>query len=54
MPLNMLYWLLMILWFIFSAGNIFRPAPYFLWGGNLLMFILFLLIGLRIFGSPIT
>ena len=49
------YWILIFLWLIFGLwsnwpvqGNGFRTI-----GGNILQFILFVLIGLQIFGKPI-
>lgn len=58
-PIGLLYWLLVILWLIFGlwtgwpvavagAPNNWRPI-----GGNLLIFVLFCLIGLALFGFPI-
>lgn len=53
MPIGLLFWFLMILWFLlglywhraeFSAGN------YGIFGGNLLLFILLFLLGWRVFG----
>lgn len=56
-PIGLLYWLLVILWLIFGlwsgwpvapAGSNWRPL-----GGSLLIFVLFVLIGLQLFGFPI-
>jgi len=57
-PIGLLYWLLVILWLIFGLwsgwpavtpdGRAWRPI-----GGSLLIFVLFVLIGLRLFGFPI-
>jgi len=56
MPIGLVFWMLMIIWFIFgvysnradlSAGN---------WGvagGNLLQFVLFFLLGWKVFGFVI-
>lgn len=53
MPIGILYWMLMILWFIFglywnradlSGGN------YGVMGGNLMLFILLFIIGWKMFG----
>lgn len=55
-PIGLLYWLLVILWLIFGlwsgwpAGNTAGWRPI---GGNLLIFTLFVLIGLKLFGFPI-
>lgn len=56
-PIGLLYWLLVILWLIFGlwsgwpiAGN---PNGWRPMGGSLLIFVLFVLIGLELFGFPI-
>ena len=56
MTLDVWYWLLMAIWLLRGLWAEYTPGqPYPLGraGGYLLMFLLFLLIGLRIFGSPI-
>jgi hypothetical protein len=56
-PIGLLYWLLLILWLIFGAWAYWpaagTPAGWRPIGGNLLMFVLFVLIGLELFGFPI-
>lgn len=56
MPIGILFWVLMVLWFLFGlywnstefkAGN-FGPL-----GGNLLLFVLLFLIGWKLFGFVI-
>lgn len=54
MTLQLLYWILLLLWLVFglwsnppSAGN-WRPA-----GGSVLLFLLFLIIGWAVFGAPV-
>lgn len=56
-PIGLLYWLLVILWLIFGlwsgwsvAGS---PGGWRPMGGSLLIFVLFVLIGLELFGFPI-
>jgi len=45
----------MALWLLFSGWrNFSTPANPFPWGGTLLEFLLFLLIGFKLFGSPIA
>ena len=57
MPLSLAYWILMFFWVLFSvwwgwrtdaAG---RPTVA---GSGLLLFLLFLIIGLKLFGATIT
>ena len=53
MPIGLLYWMLMILWFLFGLywnGPEFKAGNYGAFGGNLLLFILLFLLGWRVFG----
>ena len=51
MSIGFLFWLLMVLWLIFSLwGGAGRRASA---GGNLLLFALFFLVGWKVFGFPI-
>lgn len=50
MSLGLAFYILMLLWLVAAwPGNSWGPP----WGGNLLLFILFLLLGWRVFGAPI-
>ncbi len=54
MPLAYIFWMLMILWVIFGVGYpwaVPTPNPYVVRGGNVLLFVLLLLLGLQAFGS---
>lgn len=53
MSYALLYWILMILWLIFGIIPEPAGAKYWRFGGNLLMFILLLLLGIHSFGWPI-
>ncbi len=56
MPIGFLFWLLMILWFVFGIGGQWYEGPnrrYVLAGGAFLIFILFFLIGWKLFGFVI-
>ena len=57
MTIGFLFWLLMILWFVFGAwhGTVVMGTPpgRYVIVGNLLVFILFLLLGIHAFGWPI-
>ena len=58
MSFQLLYWVLMLLWLVLglwagwppagSPGPAFRPL-----GGTLLLFILLVILGWRVFGSPV-
>lgn len=54
MSLSFLYWLLMVLWFVFGAIFVWPFGySYGFVGGNLILFVLLVLLGLQVFGSPI-
>jgi len=54
MPIGMLFWMLMILWFVFGlwwnwpSSN--EPRGFGPIGGNLLLFILLFMLGWKVFG----
>ena len=51
-PISYFYWFLLFIWLIFGPGYGFvvdTPNPRIVRGGNVLLFVLFLLIGLKIF-----
>lgn len=54
MPIGMIFWLLMILWFIFGLYWNWpaQPGPsgFGGLGGHLLLFILFFIVGWKLFG----
>ncbi len=51
MPMGLMFWILMLIWLVFSLWSSW--PNHVLVGGNLLVFILFLLLGWHAFGSPI-
>lgn len=55
MPIAYIYWMLMILWVIFGIYPfvVTTPNQRIISGGNLLTFVLLVLIGLKLFGSAI-
>lgn len=57
MTIGVLFWILMLLWLLFGLYTSWSASPgrpgYVLIGGHLLTFILFFLIGWRIFGPPV-
>lgn len=57
MTYSLLYWILMLFWLVFGlwssypvAGTPWRPQMI---GGTLLQFVLFVLIGVKLFGAPL-
>jgi O-antigen ligase len=51
MSLGLAFWILMLLWLVFGM---WRSWPdHYIVGGNLLLFILLLLLGWKAFGPPI-
>lgn len=53
MTFALAFWILMFLWLIFGFWGWYRPMPNFWYGHGLFLFILFLLIGWKIFGQPL-
>ncbi len=51
MSFGLMYWILMLLWFVFGLWSSW-PNHYVV-GGNLLLFILLLLLGWKVFGAPV-
>ena len=51
MTFGLAFWILMLLWLVF---NLWQNWPNQLAvGGNLLLFILFVLLGWKVFGAPV-
>ena len=55
MTFALAYWILMFIWLIFGFWSNWPIGPNnrFVLGGTVLQFILFVLIGLQLFGEPI-
>lgn len=54
MSFALVYWILMLLWFVFGlAPYVGLVHPYTAIASNVLLFILFLLLGWHVFGSPV-
>jgi hypothetical protein len=55
MTLGLAYWILMLLWLVGGLyyGFAISPGNHYLLGGNLLLFILLVLLGWQTFGAPI-
>ena len=55
MPMGLMFWVLMVIWFVFGLAVHFGAvaAPYGLVVNSLLLFVLFLLLGWRVFGPPL-
>jgi len=55
MSLGLCFWILMLIWFVFGVIVHFGvwATPYVSMGNTLLLFILFLLVGWRVFGPPL-
>lgn len=52
MSFALCFWILMMLWLVFGLWST-GLANYKLFGGNLLLFVLLVLVGWRLFGAPI-
>lgn len=55
MSFGLVYWILMLLWAIFGVFGTWHPADanYRILGGNLLLFVLLVLLGWHEFGPPL-
>jgi hypothetical protein len=55
MSLQLIFWILMLIWLIFGVVSQtgYIAGPYGFWGNTLLIFILFLILGWKVFGSPV-
>lgn len=58
MTIALVFWILMLLWLVWGLWGWWAPGqpnqpPYWAWGNTLLLFILFLLLGWKVFGAPI-
>ena len=55
MSLGLAFYILMLIWLVFGLWWHWPPGQtnYPLWGGNLLLFVLLLLLGWHSFGPPI-
>ncbi len=49
MTLSFLYWFLMLVWLIFTGVGYYRTKDYVIGGGSLIQFLLFLVLGIRLF-----
>ena len=56
MTIGILFWFLMIVWFIFFllVNRNVLTGVYVGWGNSILLFILFALLGWKVFGPVIT
>lgn len=55
MTLALIFWVLMLIWVVFSAWSHWPGAPGGapVWGNTVLLFVLFLILGWAIFGAPV-
>jgi hypothetical protein len=56
MSLGLVYWILMLVWFVFGLWTVLpviRTGGIKAGGGDLLLFILLLVLGWQVFGAPI-
>jgi len=56
MPLGRIFWIIMLFWLIFGVlvNRNILTGPYIGWGNSILLFILFLILGWKVFGAAIT
>ena len=53
MSFGLIFWILMLLWLVFGLWNWYVPNTRWVWGHGAFLFILFLLLGWRVFGAPV-
>jgi hypothetical protein len=56
MTLELCFWILMLIWAVFCCIWNFGPGavgPYGPFGNSILIFVLFLLLGWKVFGAPL-
>lgn len=55
MTLQLIFWILMLIWLIFGVAyhGGYLAGPYGVWGNTVLLFVLFLILGWAVFGSPV-
>jgi hypothetical protein len=53
MTFALIFWILMLLWLVYGFYGWYQPNPNWIHGNNLFFFILFLLLGWKVFGSPV-
>ena len=53
MPLAIAYYVLMLIWLVLGAVTIWHSGTTLYVGSNIILFLLFIVIGLKIFGPPI-
>ena len=51
MTFNLLFWILMLLWLI--LGPPWPGVPWGAWPGHVILFVLFLVLGWKLFGPPL-
>jgi len=53
MSFGLIFWILMLLWLVFSSWSFYSPVQHGPWVNSLFLFILFLLLGWHVFGAPV-
>jgi hypothetical protein len=53
MSKGLIFWILMLVWFVFGIWGSWPNPNYIVVGGNLMLFILLLLLGWQVFGAPV-
>jgi hypothetical protein len=53
MSFGLVFWLIMLIWLLFWLWDWRAPTGYGPVGNTLMLFVLFLLLGWRVFGAPV-
>ena len=56
MPLGLIFWIIMLLWLVLGvlANRNILTGPYIGWSNSILLFVLLLLLGWKVFGPAIS
>jgi len=54
MTFGLMFWVLMLLWLVFGLFQWYSPQPRLWYGHGAFLFVLFLLLGWKVFGAPVN
>jgi hypothetical protein len=55
MSFGLIFWILMLFWAVYGVGGYYRfgPTANYWYGHGAFLFVLFLLLGWKVFGAPV-
>ena len=48
-----IFWLIMVLWLLYGIGGWWSSWPHWVYGNTVFLFLLFFLLGWKVYGQPI-